>query len=113
MDVVLHAEAEIELGALPPRERVAMLAALEKLAVVGDRLPAPHSSAIKGVSTTLRELRPRSGRSPWRAFYRRVGNTLVVAAIGPEAAVDPRGFDRAVRHALDRLATIERETPDE
>jgi hypothetical protein len=30
-----------------------------------------------------------------------------VAAIGPEAQTDPRGFDRAVRRALNRLAKVE------
>ncbi len=29
---------------------------------------------------------------------------MVVAAIGPEAGVDRRGFDRAVARAIDRLA---------
>jgi hypothetical protein len=31
----------------------------------------------------------------------------VVAAIGPEAKVDPRGFTRVVRAAATRLAAIE------
>ena len=57
----------------------------------------------------LRELRPRAGRSPWRAFYRRVGGDVVIAAIGPEANVDPRAFRQAVRAAEDRLAELERE----
>lgn len=51
--------------------------------------------------------RPRAGRSPWRAFYRRVADTLVIGAIGPEAHVDPRGFGRAIRAAEARLARIE------
>ena len=55
----------------------------------------------------LRELRPRVGRSPWRALHRQVGEAFVVAAIGPEAQSDPRGFDRAVRKALERLAKVE------
>lgn len=55
----------------------------------------------------LRELRPRAGRSAWRALYRQVGEVLVVAAVGPEAQSDPRGFERAVRRALQRLAELE------
>jgi hypothetical protein len=55
----------------------------------------------------LRELRPRAGRSAWRALYRQVGEVFVVAAVGPEAQSDPRGFDRAVRRALERLAKVE------
>jgi hypothetical protein len=55
----------------------------------------------------LRELRPRAGRSAWRALYRQVAKVLVVAAVGPEAQSDPRGFERAVRRALQRLADLE------
>lgn len=104
MRVAFFPEAEAELDALPPGERTAMLVALEKLRAFGDRLPYPHSSGVKGAGETLRELRPRRGRSPWRAFYRRVENVIVVGAIGPEAEADPRGFRRAVASALDRLA---------
>ena len=35
------------------------------------------------------------------------GHLLVIAAVGPEAGVDPRGFRAAVRHAEGRLAEIE------
>lgn len=54
----------------------------------------------------LRELRPRAGRSAYRALYRQVGEVLVVAAVGPEAQSDPRGFNRAVRRAQERLAKV-------
>jgi hypothetical protein len=103
MRLVLFPEAKTELDALPPRERFAMDAALEKLKAYGDRLPFPHSSDVKGAGVTLRELRPRAGNSPWRAFYRRVGDAIVVAAIGPEAKSDPRGFRHAVETAIERL----------
>lgn len=76
--------------------------ALEKLEVYGDQLPHPHSSKVKGAST-LRELRPRSGKSAWRAFYRRIGAVMVIGAIGPEARSDPTGFRQAIRAADDRL----------
>jgi hypothetical protein len=55
----------------------------------------------------LRELRPRAGRSAWRALYRQVGEVFVVASDGPEAQSDPLGFERAVRRALRRLADLE------
>lgn len=93
-----------ELRALPQRERAALRGALEKLAALGEELGYPHTSAVQGAGETLRELRPRQGDSPVRAFYRRVGDTLVIAAVGPEAQVDPRGFKRAVAAALERLA---------
>ncbi|MBI2302248.1 MAG: hypothetical protein HYU66_25375 [Armatimonadetes bacterium] len=78
--------------------------ALKRLAVGGDTLGYPHTAAVKGAAEMLRELRPRAGRSRWRAFYRREEGELVVAAIGPEAQVNRRGFERAVRTALERLA---------
>lgn len=80
--------------------------ALEKLMVYGDQLPFPHSSKVKG-AIHLRELRPRAGRSPWRAFYRRIADTIVIGAIGPEAEADPHGFRRAVQAAAERLIQLE------
>lgn len=105
-DVRWLSDAQNEVDSLPARERVAVQHVADKLAAMGERLPSPHQSAVKGVEN-LRELRPRGGDSPWRAFYRRTGaTTFVIAAIGPEADVDPRGFRKAVRAAVDRLAAI-------
>jgi hypothetical protein len=101
MDVELHPDAEGELRALPASEQTAMLNALATLQAIGPTLGYPHTSQVRG--TNLRELRPRAGRSPWRAFYRRVGNVLRVGAIGPEATVHPRRFNAAVKRALQRL----------
>jgi hypothetical protein len=53
----------------------------------------------------LRELRPRAGRS-LRALYGRVDDTFVVVAVGPEAQVDHRGFERVVRDGAQRLAEV-------
>jgi len=105
MRVEFHIAARAELLELPAAERDALNNAVEKLEALGTRLAFPHQSAVKG-SEDLRELRPRAGRSPWRAFYGRIGDTLVVAAIGPEAKVDKRGFNRAVAVALERLSAI-------
>ena len=104
----MHPEAEEELQTLPLGERAAMQNAFEKLEVYGDQLPFPHSSRVKGAAH-LRELRPRAGRSPWRAFYRRITDTLVIGAIGPEAHVDPQGFGRAIRAAEARLTRLAQE----
>lgn len=107
--VVVHPEAIAELAELPVPERVAIVNAFQKLEALGPTLPFPHSSAIKDADR-LRELRPRAGRSPWRAFYRQMGDVIfVVGAIGPEAAVKPRDFIRAVRSAEDRLNKIEQD----
>lgn len=109
VDVIVLPEADDERQSLPRAERLALDHAIEKLKALGDQLGYPHSSNVRGAQR-LRELRPRGGRSPWRAFYRRVGAIIVVAAIGPEAQVDPRGFDRAVAIAAQRLSSWEQET---
>jgi hypothetical protein len=80
--------AEGERNALVSREKAALINAEAKLAVFGPALPYPHSSAVRDADR-LRELRPRGGRSPWRALYRQVGDDFVVAAVGPEAEVNP------------------------
>ena len=100
------AEAVAERNALVPKEKAALINAEAKLAVLGPNLPYPHSSAVQGADR-LRELRPRSGRSPWRALYRQVGSEFVIAAVGPEAQVDPRGFATACRRAEARLTAME------
>jgi hypothetical protein len=97
-----HPQAVEELMRLPTDEQVALDHAVEKLAVLGPRLPYPHQSAVQG-QQGLRELRPRGGRSPWRALYERQSSAFVIAAVAPEAEVNPRGFDRAVRLARRRL----------
>lgn len=102
--VVYHPLAEHELAGIPAApERAAIAHAVEKLANLGPVLPFPHQSHIEG---PIRELRPRAGRSPWRAFYGRVGDTFVIASIGPEAEVNPSGFRRSVKAATTRLDEI-------
>lgn len=99
--------ADHEYQVLPKLEKTAMTHALEKLEALGPTLPYPHSSDVRGVSG-LRELRPRAGRSPWRAFYRRIGSEMVIGAVGPEAESNLSGFNRAVQDALQRLDDFER-----
>jgi|HubBroStandDraft_5_1064220.scaffolds.fasta_scaffold773631_2 hypothetical protein len=80
-------------------------------------MPIPDRIAISPPSSLSPGLRvprtyatcayaPRRARA-WRALYRQVGEVFVVAAVGPEAQSDPRGFERAVRRALQRLADLE------
>jgi hypothetical protein len=102
------AEAAAEREALVPREKAALINAEAKLAALGPNLPYPHSSAVQGADR-LRELRPRGGRSPWRALYRQVGGEFVIGAVWPEAQVDRQGFAAACRRAEARLAKIEDE----
>ncbi len=50
---------------------------------------------------------PVPGAAPWRAFYRRVGpNHFVIAAIGPEAGVNPKEFKRKTAAAVSRFAKL-------
>jgi len=104
MEIIYAGDAFTELYRLPLAERRAMANAIEKLRMLGDELGFPHTSQVQG--TRLRELRPRRGRSPWRAFYQRVGDSMVIAAIGPESQHDSRGFERAVKLAMDRLSQV-------
>ena len=101
--------ADSEYQALPRQDKAAMTHAMEKREALGPHLPYPHSSDVRGASG-LRELRPRAGRSPWRAFYRRIGEEMVIGAIGPEAEANPAGFTRAVQHAHRRLDDFETRT---
>ncbi|MGH3830859.1 MAG: type II toxin-antitoxin system RelE/ParE family toxin [Pseudonocardiaceae bacterium] len=103
--VVYLEEAQLELAGLPKTERNAMIRAVEKLETFGPRLGYPHTSAVQGCAG-IRKLRPRAGRSPWRALYRQVGEVFVIAAIGPEANSDQRGFDQATRRADARLDKV-------
>jgi hypothetical protein len=104
--VVYLPDAERERDALPVAERNALYSATAKLEAVGPVLGHPHTSAVQGASS-LRGLRPRAGRSPWRALYRQVGDYFVIAAISPEARKDPPGFSRACAAAVERLDKLE------
>jgi len=104
--VVYLQEAEAELRDLPGTEQAAIRHAVEKLKAIGPRLGDPHTSKVQGADD-LRELRPRAGRCAWRAFYRRIADTFVIGAVGPEAKSDPRGFGAACFEAAQRLAKVE------
>jgi hypothetical protein len=108
-EVVYHPEAEGERSKMPTKEQVAIAHVVEKLVASGPKLPYPHQSAVRGGQGDVRELRPRSGRSPWRPLYRRIGDVFVVLAIGPEAQSNRRGFNRAVSIAEARLREVLRE----
>jgi hypothetical protein len=99
-------EAEQERDKLPAAERAALYNAVCKLEALGPDLGYPHTSDVRG-TPGLRELRPRQGRSPWRALCRPAGRCFVIAAVGAEAQSDPRGYRRACQAAQQRLAALE------
>lgn len=73
-------------------EQAALDNAVAKLAVIGPNLGYPHTSDVRA-ETGIRELRPRAGRSPWRALYRQATETtLVITAVSPEAQHDAKRF---------------------
>ncbi len=90
---------------MPDREQVALDRATAKLELFGPGLPFPHQSNVQG-GEDLRELRPRGGRSAWRALYRRAGDVFVVAAVGPETQANPQGFRRMIKLATQRLEEL-------
>jgi hypothetical protein len=85
--VVWHPEADAERErSWPPKEKAAMLNAVQKLEAAGPRLGSPHSSAV----------------------YRQVkASTFVILAVAPEAQIDSRGFDAAVARAVERYRHLE------
>ncbi|MBK5233095.1 MAG: hypothetical protein JJE13_08970 [Thermoleophilia bacterium] len=86
-----------------------MLNAAKKLVALGRELKFPHSSAVQGdIGKGMRELRPRGGRSRWRPIYRQVKpGTFVIFAVGPEAEIDNRNFEAAVKRAVERFSDLE------
>jgi hypothetical protein len=60
--------------------------AVFKLREMGERLEPPHMKPLQGAAASgLRELRPKQGRSDWRAIYRRAGSVYVILAVDRHA----------------------------
>lgn len=108
--VEAHTELQRELVALrgsDPGEEAAATQAHAALAALGRDPGYPLTSAVRGpLGRGLRELRPRAGRSRHRILFARQRDALVLLALAPEAQRDPRGFDRALRVARTRLASL-------
>jgi hypothetical protein len=94
--------ASSELAALSPGEKAGVLKATEMLEAAGDMLGYPHTSSARGKGGTLRELRPRQGRSPARVLYRRIGGEFVIGAV-TSSHEDKRRYRTALAHARNRL----------
>jgi hypothetical protein len=76
--------------------------AVLKLCEMGERLEPPHMKPLRGTAASgLRELRPKQGRSDWRAIYRRAGSIYVILAVGRHANFETlmaRAAERARRY---------------
>jgi hypothetical protein len=103
--VIYDADAVVEFvtAVKSKEERRAIFNAVEKLRELGERLAPPHMKPLQGEAAGgLCELRPRQGRSDWRALYRRFGSTYVVLAVDRHdnfAALVARAQQRAVQYA--------------
>jgi hypothetical protein len=96
-------DAVVDLLAMKSKEEHrALLNAVRKLGELGEQLSPPHMKPLKGDrAAALRELRPRQGRSDWRAIYRRASDFYVILAIDRHkefAALIERAHARAERY---------------
>jgi hypothetical protein len=63
---------------------------------VGLQLAYPYSSAIKGSSYALRELRPKRGDSPLRPIYAFDPSRRAVLIIGGDKGADKAMYERII-----------------
>jgi hypothetical protein len=103
--VIYDPEAVVELvSAVKSKEELrAIFNAVQKLRELGERLCPPHMKPLQGEPAGgLRELRPRQGRSDWRALYCRQRSAYVILAIDRHknlSALVARAQERAVRYS--------------
>jgi len=73
--VVLYdpdAVAELATAVKAKEDRAAIFNVVDKLRHLGEDLVPPHMKPLKGpAAASLRELRPRQGRSDWRLIFTR------------------------------------------
>jgi Phage derived protein Gp49-like (DUF891) len=74
------AVAEFVTAVKSKEDHRSILNAVLKLRELGERLEPPHSKTLQGAAG-LRELRPKQGRSDWRAVYCRSGSIYVIVAV--------------------------------
>jgi hypothetical protein len=103
-NVIYDPDAVAELLVVKSKEEHrALLNAVSKLRELGDSLAPPNMKPLKGeAAAALCELRPRQGRSDWRAIYRRAGQFYVILAIDRHknfATMIDRARARADRYA--------------
>lgn len=85
-------------------DREAVGVVVDLLAEHGVKLGFPYSSALKGATFALRELRPKRGNSPLRVFYAFDPRRDTVLLIGGDKGSDARFYVRLLPRA-ERLWT--------
>lgn len=79
-----------------------LMNAVLKLRELGEWLEPPHMKPLQGPAASgLRELRPKQGRSDWRAIYRRASSIYVILAVDRHSnyeALIARAQARAARY---------------
>lgn len=103
--VVTTEEFDAWLADLTAPEQAAVVNVVAKLEILGVALPFPHSSAVEGATEHIRELRPKAGRSPLRAFYAFDPQRQAVLLIGGDKSGDPKFY----RHMIPIAERIWRE----
>jgi hypothetical protein len=94
--VVTTAEFDTWVAGLAAAEQATVVNVVTKLQVLGVALGFPHSSAVEGATESLRELRPKGGRSPLRVFYAFDPRRQAVLLIGGDKSGDPKFYRRMI-----------------
>jgi hypothetical protein len=92
-------EFETWFMALNDDESDAVARVVDMLEMYGTTLPFPYSSAIKGSTVALRELRVQSGGHPLRVIYAFDPARQAVLLIGGDKTGDARFYGRLVPQA--------------
>lgn len=103
-----------ELKRSDSAETKAIEHAIVVLQTMGPRVGFPHTSAVRTSNqVTLRELRPRRGRSRHRVLFATRRGQCILLALAPEANHRPRAFRQAVLDAYQRIMEFDRENADD
>ena len=96
--VLWDPDAVIDFESLTGRDlRKAVFAVVEKLRVLGTRLPPPHARPLQGEKGLL-ELRPKQGKTHVRVIYRRCGESefaILALRTKPDKADWPQAISNA------------------
>ncbi len=99
MVVVLTGEFERWIQGLSHRDQKAVLQVVKILEQAGVALGEPYSSALKGSSHALRELRPKRGASPLRIIYAFDPKREALLLLRGDKGADKRFYERAIPRA--------------